>query len=179
MLSGLRGGNRSHPLGKEENGEGLLFQSELSFASPAHFMGWMDSQERRDLLNPAEHGGYRYVGSSDWDGYARWLSGAVSRQVPAWKVNLIVLLVLYPTVMVLGVVLRPLPLDAPTGLLLGNLCSVALTGWLLVPWASRLLQPWLEGTATRRARSLTLSGILVALFLMLQLFRALPATRGT
>ncbi|WP_216900584.1 hypothetical protein [Synechococcus sp. CCY 9618] len=165
------------PLGRESHGQRLLYQSELSFASPDAFMGWMDSRERRALLSPAEQGGYRYEGSSDWDGYAQWLQGSVDGELPAWKVNLIVLLVLYPSVMVLGVLLKPLPLDFPTALLLGNVCSVALTGWLLVPWASRLLQPWLEGSLGRRGRSLTLAGILLALVLMLQLFRTLPATR--
>lgn len=64
----------------------------------------------------------------------------------------------------------------PTGLLLGNVFSVALTGWWLVPWVSRRCRPWLEGTGSRRGQRLTLAAILASLVLMLQLFRALPAT---
>jgi len=96
--------------------------------------------------------------------------------VPVWKVNLLVLLVLYPTVEVLRVLLRSLPLDGPSGLLLANVCSVALTGWWLVPWVSRLCRPWLEGTGSRRGQRLTLTAILASLGLLLLLFRSLPAT---
>lgn len=164
-----------YPLGLADNGE-LLYESSLTFASLADFLGWMDSPERRNLLNPAERGGYRYAGDGDWDGYARWLGEAVRRRVPVWKVNLLVLLVLYPTVEVLRVLLRPLPLDGPSGLLLANVCSVALTGWWLVPWVSRLCRPWLEGTGSRRGQRLTLTAILASLGLLLLLFRVLPAT---
>ncbi len=165
------------PLGRDPHGGALLYASELSFTTPGAFMGWMDCQERRDLLNAGERGGYRYEGRSDWEGYARWLGEAGRAAVPVWKVNLLVLVVLYPTVAVLRVLLKPLPLDGPSGLLLGNLCTVALTGWWLVPWISRRCRPWLEGTASRRGASLTLVTILASLGLMLQLFRALPATR--
>ncbi len=164
------------PLGREPHAGRLLYASELSFTTPRAFMGWMDCQEPRDLLSAVERGGYRYEGRSDWEGYARWLGEAGRAAVPVWKVNLLVLVVLYPTVAVLRVLLRPLPLDGPTGLLLGNVCTVALTGWWLVPWISRRCQPWLEGTASRRGHSLTLATILASLGLMLQLFRALPAT---
>lgn len=163
-------------VGREPHAGRLLYASELSFTTPGTFMGWMDCQERRDLLCAAERGGYRYEGRSDWEGYARWLGEAGGASVPVWKVNLLVLLVLYPTVAVLRVLLKPLPLDGPTGLLLGNVCTVALTGWWLVPWVSRLCRPWLEATASRHHQRLTLASILVALGLMLQLFRALPAT---
>ena len=163
-------------VGREPHAGRLLFASELSFTTPGTFMGWMDCQERRDLLSAAERDGYRYEGRSDWEGYARWLGEAGGASVPVWKVNLLVLLVLYPTVAVLRVLLKSLPLDGPSGLLLGNVCTVALTGWWLVPWVSRLCRPWLEGTASRRHQRLTLASILVALGLMLQLFRALPAT---
>lgn len=164
------------PLGREPHHGRLLYASELSFTTPAAFMGWMDCQERRDLLSAAERGGYRYEGHSDWEGYARWLGAAGRAAVPIWKVNLLVLVVLYPTVAVLRVLLRPLPLDAPTGLLLGNAFSVALTGWWLVPWISRRCLPWLEGSGSRLGHRLTLATLLASLVLMLQLFRALPAT---
>lgn len=149
-------------LGQADNGE-LLYESALTFASLVDFLGWMDSPERRNLLSPAERGGYRYAGDGDWDGYARWLGEAVRRRVPVWKVNLLVLL-------------RPLPLDGPSGLLLANVCSVAVTGWWLVPWVSRLCRPWLEGTSSRRGQRLTLTAILASLGLMLLLFRSLSAT---
>lgn len=162
-------------LGQADNGE-LLYESALTFATLADFLGWMDSPERRSLLNPAERGGYRYAGDGDWDGYARWLAEAVRRRVPVWKVNLLVLLVLYPTVTVVNLLLRPLPLDPPAALLLGNVASVAITGWLLVPWASRRYRDWAEGMGSRRRRAFALASILAALGLMLQLFRSLPAT---
>lgn len=162
-------------LGAIEGGRVLLYESVIRFDSIQSFLGWMDSQERRFILNPAERAGYRFEGSADWDGYSQWLSESVKKRVPGWKMNLLVLLVLYPTVMLLNALLRPVPWDFPAVLLLGNLCSVAITGWVLVPWASRVYRAWAEGTGSRRSQWLSLASIVVLLFLMLQIFRALPA----
>ncbi len=158
-----------------EAGRILLYESVIRFDSIQSFLGWMDSQERRFILNPAEREGYRFEGSADWDGYAQWLSQSVRKRVPVWKMNLLVLLVLYPTVMILNALLRPVPWDFPAALLLGNFCSVAITGWLLVPWASRVYRAWAEGTGSRRSQWLALASIVGLLFMMLQIFRALPA----
>lgn len=153
-----------------------LYESILHFDGLQSFLQWMDSPVRRAILEPSEQQGYGYEGSADWEGYARWLAQSVRGSVPPWKTNLLVLLVLYPTVMGLTVALHGLPWDFPSKLLLGNVCSVAITGWVLVPWVSRLYGPWAEGRGSRRQRALALASILGVLAALLLLFRSLPAT---
>ncbi len=152
-----------------------LYESILRFDGLQSFLHWMDSPTRRAILDPAERQGYRFEGSADWEGYTRWLASSVRGAVPVWKTNLLVLLVLYPTVMVLNLALHGLAWDFPAKLLLGNICSVALTGWLFVPWASRLYGAWAEGRGPRWRRALALASIVGLLAALLQLFRALPA----
>lgn len=153
-----------------------LYESILRFDGLQSFLQWMDSPIRRAILEPSEQQGYAYEGSADWEGYARWLAQSVRGRVPLWKTNLLVLLVLYPTVMALTMALHGLPWDFPAKLLLGNVCSVAITGWLLVPWVSRLYGPWAEGLGSRGQRALALASMVGLLVAMLQLFRSLPAT---
>ncbi|WP_411875948.1 hypothetical protein [Vulcanococcus limneticus] len=153
-----------------------LYESILRFDGLQGFLQWMDSPIRRAMLQPAEQQGYGFEGSADWEGYSRWLALSVPGPVPLWKTNLLVLLVLYPTVMGLTMALHGLPWDFPAKLLLGNVCSVAITGWLLVPWASRLYGPWAEGRGPRWQRALALASIVGVLVALLQLFRSLPST---
>jgi antibiotic biosynthesis monooxygenase (ABM) superfamily enzyme len=54
-------------------------------------------------------------------------------------------------------------------MLLSNAITVALTGWFLVPWLSRIYQPWLEERSKRWQVMGTLS-ILGWLLLTLALF---------
>jgi hypothetical protein len=84
---------------------------------------------------------------------------------PTWKVNLLVLLCLYPTVLILNSLIDPLGLGYSSSILVGNMCSVALTGWLLVPAAQRLYGRWISGRSGRRASQLTLLSIATLLLL--------------
>jgi antibiotic biosynthesis monooxygenase (ABM) superfamily enzyme len=64
---------------------------------------------------------------------------------PAWKQALAVLFGLYPTLMVLSL-LNPLmrSLSFPARMLVGNILSVALLTWLVMPGTTRLLGFWLN-----------------------------------
>ena len=90
--------------------------------------------------------------------------------------NLLVWLALYPSVMVLmwvsGSTLGSLPL--PLNMLISNLITVLLTGYLLVPWLSRVYTNWLS-TASRRWTLAGCSTIVVAQGLLLMLFSTVPA----
>ena len=137
---------------------------------------WLDSPQRRELINQAEKLiGYQYRFRLDSNSFDQWIQAKGPSRIPIWKVNLLVWLALYPSVMLLmwlsGPTLGNLPM--PLNMLISNLITVLLTGYLLVPWLSRLYANWLSTTSKRW----TLAGcstILVAQALLLTLFSTVP-----
>ncbi|MBE9195146.1 hypothetical protein IQ219_07455 [Synechocystis sp. LEGE 06083] len=160
----------------ELRSEGGIFVAEtvIRFDTLENFIGWLDSPERRQLIYLEENAGYEFKGKVNTEGYSRWLKQKLSQPSPVWKINLLVLLVLYPTVMGLNLLLhKPDLIDFPTWMLFSNFCSVAITGWFAVPWVSGIYQRWLEGQGTKKEQSLALASIILALLLLLQFFRVI------
>jgi antibiotic biosynthesis monooxygenase (ABM) superfamily enzyme len=132
-----------------------LWRSRIRWHNLESWLAWMESEERQTILREAQEAdGFRYAGRTNWQGYARWLVGEQAARTPIWKSNLLVLLVLYPTVMLLAPLLRNLPLERPGAVLLSTSLSVAITGW------------WLTGRASHGQRTCSLLSILLALALM-------------
>jgi antibiotic biosynthesis monooxygenase (ABM) superfamily enzyme len=118
---------------EEQPGAEELWRTRIRWRDTESWLAWMDSAERRGILQQAQAGGgFRFEGRSNWQGYARWLAGAQAARAPAWKTNLLVLLVLYPTVTVLERLLAELPLAPAGALLLSVVLSVTITGFWLV-----------------------------------------------
>lgn len=156
----LQFSNRMHELASQHDGfislerqciqqtpERCIFRTSLRFSTIQQCMNWLDDPQRRRLLHQEEEEtGFRFQGRANWIGYGRWLSRRIRRRVATWKVNLLVLLTLYPTVMVMSpLVLRMLPhASGATRMLISNSICVAATSWLLVPSLSRAYRPWLE-----------------------------------
>ena len=109
--------------------------------------------------------GYSFNSSMNWRGYSQWIHASGGKNPPAWKVNLIVLLTLYPSILLIGAVQGRWPGYPPTTLIIGNIASVSLTGFLLIPWASRVYGPWLDGDRNTRWHPLYISSIIGFLFL--------------
>lgn len=106
-------------------------------------------------------------------GLAAWFAGRVAgsdRPVPAgWKMVLVVLLGLYPTVMLLtlffpGPYLEPL-LGRPVAMLIGNALSVSLLQWVVMPFLNAWLGPWLRAD-WKRQRGLWIGGLVLILLLL-------------
>jgi antibiotic biosynthesis monooxygenase (ABM) superfamily enzyme len=131
-----------------ENDALLHYRSTLAFDSTDALLAWIDSDARRQLLQEGrEQFDYNYALRSSVSGFEGWFpSSRGGETAPSWKVNLLVLVTLYPTVLVLDHLLHPLVihLDFSTAMLLGNICSVAVTGWILMPLVNRLYAPWLK-----------------------------------
>ena len=148
----------------------------LHFQSLAACLSWLDSAERRALLREAdEQFGYRYRTTLEGQSFNQWLSARHPPKAPVWKVNLLVWLALYPSVMGLLWVgestLGRLPL--PMNMLISNGLTVAFTGWVLVPWLSRVYRPWLT-TRSRRLNVLFGLSVPVALLFALWFFSHVP-----
>lgn len=169
--------SKSTPLRSE--GDVFVAETVIRFDTLENFIGWLDSSERRQLIYLEENAGYQFEGKVNTAGYSRWLKQKLSQPSPVWKINLLVLLVLYPTVMGLNLLLhKPDLIDFPTWMLFSNFCSVAITGWFAVPWVSGIYQRWLEGQGTKKEQSLALASILLALLLLLQFFRVISVRLG-
>ncbi len=161
-----------------EAGDGVTrFETTLRFDTAAHCVSWLDHPERRRLLNlEEEQTGFAFRGHGNWEGYSRWLSRSVTAQPPKWKVNLLVLLTLFPTVMVLTPLLH-LTLGEwafPSVMLVSNALCVAATSWILVPFVSRFYVSWLEGSLGARDRMLAAASVVGLLIAILVICLALP-----
>jgi antibiotic biosynthesis monooxygenase (ABM) superfamily enzyme len=95
-------------------------------------------------------------------------------QTPVWKINLLVWLALYPSVMILMLIgqnsLGVLPL--PLNMLISNAITVAITGWFLVPWLSKRYGRWLQ-TKSKRLNAIYTASVIGFLLLFLLFFSAL------
>jgi antibiotic biosynthesis monooxygenase (ABM) superfamily enzyme len=161
----------------------------LRFDSDAHLEAWLNSEHRKQILQEADafssdtHMRKARVGFEAWVGFS---GGAQQDSPPMWKVNMIVLLGLYPTVFLFSLFVQT-PLLIHNGmpfwlaLFFGNAFSTALLGWFLVPQLSKLLGWWLQPSESTGSQSklhwITWAGaalILVCYAALLLIFSTLP-----
>ena len=155
------------------------FQTTVKFDTAEHCINWLDNSERRRLLNlEEEQADFSFQGHGNWDGYSRWLSRSLTSEPPMWKVNILVLLTLYPMAMLLTPLLHLVlkGYGLPATMLISNLLCVAATSWVLVPFVSRFYRRWLEGELGPGARALALASLLALLAILLAVFQALPSS---
>lgn len=141
----------------------------VRFASEAEGNAWHTSPVCLALLEKSKSLLQQAVMRSPSRVFGGWFGGSdssASQESPkAWKEALTVLLVLYPTVMLLSLyVTGPLLRDwsKATSMYVGNFLSVALLTWVLMPGATRALSFWLvprQGSGT----SNTLKGLALVL----------------
>lgn len=122
----------------------------VRYDSVEHLDAWMESNERAALLEELDQivesmHSHRVTGLEGWFAVNRE-SGPPLIPPPPWKQALSVLLALYPTVMLLGLVTNPLikGLSLPIRMMIGNALSVALLTWLIMPCVTRWLGFWLD-----------------------------------
>jgi hypothetical protein len=150
----------------------------VRYASLKDLENWMESKARRDLIDELDtivesRHAHRVTGLEGWFAVNR--PGETTKGPPPWKQALTVLFALYPTVMALTF-LKPLwqNLSLPVQMLFGNILSVALLTWLIMPAVSRLLGFWLESpTHDWKNEALGLSTVAIGLLLFVLIFRAL------
>ena len=140
---------------------------------------WMESEERQSLLKELDplvesmHA-HPLTGLESWFALNREPGATVSGP-PRWKQALAVLFALYPTVMVLTF-LNPLwrNLPLPQSMLIGNLLSVSLLTYLVMPRVSQFLSFWLEAPARDwKNEALGLSTVVIGLLLFVLIFQVL------
>jgi antibiotic biosynthesis monooxygenase (ABM) superfamily enzyme len=129
----------------------------LRFDSDTNLQAWLASPDRLRLLEEARPFTLEVHARIVRTGFDQWFqAGAGAPAVPAWKQNMLVLLMLYPVVFLFGALVQTPLLMGAIGmpfwlaLFLGNVASVALLNFL-VPWAGRRFAWWLQGPAAGRA----------------------------
>jgi hypothetical protein len=143
----------------------------LRFDSEPHLQAWLESPTRLKLLEEAADFTQEYHTRIVRSGFGQWFPGEGSAAAPpAWKQNMVVLLMLYPVVFSFGMwvqnpfLIKAARLPFPLALFIGNSVSVVLLNYL-VPFASGRLGWWLRPNAERPMR-VTLAGaaLIVALY---------------
>lgn len=146
------------------------FVAILRFDTEANLKAWLDSPERRKLVDeaaPLTEEFHARIASSGFEQWFRDVSPA-GGPLPVWKMDMLVLLMLYPVVFLWGVWIG-MPflsdLSFAVSLFIGNIVSVGLTGFL-VPWVAKRFDWWLQPAASRNALAVHLlgAGIILALY---------------
>ena len=143
----------------------------IHFDRPETLQLWLDSPVRAEWVETLrnEMGDFRL--KSLPTGFAAWFAGLVNESKgglpPSWKMALTVLLALYPTVMLLAILVVPYlnPLGQAVSMLISNALSVSLLQWAVMPALEKLLGPWLRANQARQ-RAYSLGGLVVLLVLL-------------
>ena len=124
----------------------------VKFDGNASLQSWLGSAERARLLataGPFTEESHTRIAQTGFDQWFDVTGAASGSPVPAWKQNMIVLMLLYPIVFLFGTFVQtPLltgraGIPFPAALFIGNVVSIVLLNYL-VPWTSRRLRWWLQ-----------------------------------
>lgn len=126
----------------------------LRFDSEEKLRAWLDSPERRNLLEEAEPFTEESHARLAHTGFEQWFTLTDLPAPAVWKQNMLVLLMLYPVVFLFAVFVDKPVLSLWAGLpfavalFIGNVASVLLLNYL-VPWACDRFTWWLRPVGVR------------------------------
>jgi uncharacterized protein len=153
-FAGFRGSELYRPVPGVQDEWTALYR----YDSDEHASAWLESPERQRLLREGDRFKefqLHRISSPFGSWFARPDGDEEEAGPPNWKTGLSVLVALYPTVVLLTLALSELWPDGPlwVTLLVGNICSVSLLTWLVMPLVTRVLRFWLvPGSQLSRAR---------------------------
>lgn len=148
----------------------------LRFDSQANLQAWLDSPVRKQLLeeaDPLTEEFHARMGT----GFEQWFrdESAGSGRPSVWKMDMIVLLLLYPIVFLWGVwvgtpiLQHQLNLPWALNLFVGNIFSVLLTGFM-VPWVANHMGWWIFPRGNRLRANLLGALLVCAIYATCILF---------
>ncbi len=145
----------------------------MRFDSQANLQAWLDSPERKKLVDDAAPLVEEFHARMAQTGFEQWfrdVGGPGSAPPPVWKMDFLVLLMLYPVVFLwsiwfgLPVLAAKYNMNFAIALFLGNIFSVGLTGFM-VPWVANRFGWWLVPSANGLSKANLLgAGIILALY---------------
>ncbi len=132
--------------------------SVIRFRTEGQLQAWLHSSERSGTLPELRSHlteDFRAIARTPFGSILRMQDG-VTRVTPKWKTNMLVLLVLYPTVLLLArfvdPLIRRLGTEVWLTMWLSQLISVSLLTWVLMPWGTLCFRRWLDPVDGARAR---------------------------
>lgn len=149
---------------------GINWITLLQFDTPENLDRWLNSPERRKVLEEAKSLITSLESHRMISPYAGWFSSIAKagELPPVWKQTMIVLLVLFPIVMLeikyLSLVTAGLNFSLAT--FIGNAISVTLISWPMMPIAILFLGWWLAPKSEKRLQA-TIAGTFIMLLLYL------------
>lgn len=139
----------------------------LRFESEENLHAWLDAPERRKLLEEAQAFTEESHARIARTGFEQWFTLSGLPTPPAWKQNMLVLLILYPVVFLFSVFVdKPVlsgwaDLPFAVALFVGNAASVLLLNYL-VPWVSDQFTWWLQPVGLKALRMDFAGAVLMA-----------------
>lgn len=119
----------------------------LTFDTRENLVGWMESSERRTALAELDDLTIGRTTTSVVGGFAGWFpTDSDAGPTPKWKQAIVVFLALYPTVIftsLLGDNFWP-HLNFYIAIFVGNVISIAILTWVLMPVLTHRLRLWLN-----------------------------------
>ena len=141
----------------------------LRFDTQTNLQAWLDSPARKQLIeeaNPLTEEFHARVGT----GFEQWFRDeSKGGPLSVWKMDMIVLLLLYPIVFLWGVfagtpiLQNQLNLPWAVNLFIGNIFSVALTGFM-VPWVANRMGWWMFPKGNVAGANLLGAGLILAIY---------------
>jgi uncharacterized protein len=130
----------------------------VQFDDRAALEAWLASPQRGEWTKKLTDELGEYSLKTLTDGFGQWFvarGDEPGATLPAsWKMAMTVWLGLYPTVMILTLLVTPYTksLGMAVSLLIGNAMSVSILQWAVMPMLTRALRPWLKaGSGSRLA----------------------------
>ncbi len=137
----------------------------MHFTDAALLQTWLASSERAELVAKVQSEIGEFQLETLANGFATWFTNRKQPNAPpGWKMVLVVLLGLYPTVMTLTLTVGRVtfPLGLALAILIGNALSVITLQYIVMPRLTRIFGPWLQGRRTL-AGALVIAGLLAGL----------------
>jgi len=147
------------------------FVAILRFDSEANLQAWLDSPVRQKLLEEASPLLEEFHARMARTGFEQWFRDDSGAPLTAsvWKMDMIVLLLLYPIVFLWGVIVgtplltNKLNMSFAVALFIGNIFSVGMTGFM-VPWVANRMGWWLNPTKNVVRANLLGAGLICAIY---------------
>lgn len=142
--------------------------SVLRFRTEPQLAAWLRSPERDEALSTLRSSlsrEFSLVSSTTAFGTTVRTENGRTAITPRWKTAMLILLVLYPTVMLLsrflGPVIDRLGAEPWLAMWVSQVVSVAMLQWALMPWAGRGFRRWLDPVDGAGARTSALGAVAV------------------
>jgi antibiotic biosynthesis monooxygenase (ABM) superfamily enzyme len=153
-------------------GQGNPWVVAIHFDDEASLQKWLASPERAQLVEQLRARAGDFELQTLPGGFGAWFTSQAHKAPapPAWKIVISVVLGLFPTVMLLAIFPGPYTsrLGFAGSMLIGNLLSVSILQWLVMPRLTKVLAPWLQANAPQQ-KALSIGGCVGILVVMLGL----------